>query len=376
MLNKVIVYIICILTAGFSGITGKAAALDCQVKGQVSGWAVGAESDDAWSTRYGLRYIPELTVAQGLAAGRVFDVEASVNGFIAQDTRDLTDDVDLELYRLKVRWAGEKTELRLGLQKISFGPAFLLRPLQWFDRLDPRDPLHLTEGVYAALFKYTALNNADCWIWLLLGNDDPKGMDILGSDSDWPEVGGRFQFPVLHGEMAVACHSRQVDVSDYFLSDYDEQRYAADGRWDVGVGLWFEAVAQHQEIPFVPYEWLKMGTAGMDYTFGIGNGLHVLGEHMVLSIAKYFSEWKNNYHYSAFFVNYPVTLFDAVTYIGYYDHDQKNYAQYASWQRTYDKVVVSFSLFRYPEASQSVFGFQANSAGAGSGGQVMVIFNH
>jgi hypothetical protein len=126
----------------------------------------------------------------------------------------------------------------------------------------------------------------------------------------------------------------------------------------------------------MPYEWLKMGTTGMDYTFGVGNGIHLLGEHLVVSIAVNFPEWTQNYHYSAFSVSYPVTLFDALSVIGYYDWDQKNYAQYASWQRTYDKVIVSLSLFRYPETNQVVFNFQPNSSGIGSGGQVMLIFNH
>lgn len=372
----VIFYIVFFLIVGFSAMIRKASAYDYQVKGQLSSWAIGSESDDGWGAQYGLRYIPEITVEHTVSPNHIFDVEASFNGFVSHDTRNLTENTDLDLYRLKVRWAEAKTELRLGLQKISFGPAFLLRPLQWFDRLDPRDPQHLTDGVYAALFKYTALNNANCWIWLLLGNDEPKGIDILPSDSDWPEVGGRFQFPVLHGEMAVACHTRQVDLSGYFLPNYDEQRFALDGRWDIGVGLWFEAVAQHQEIAFVSYKWLKLTTMGMDYTFGVGNGLHVLGEHMVLSAAENLPEWKENYHFSAFFVNYPVTLFDAVSYIGYHDWDQKNYAHYVNWQRTYDKLVVSLSLFRYPETSQSVFGFQPNASAAGSGLQTMVIFNH
>jgi hypothetical protein len=369
-------FIGCMIAVCFLFAGKKADAWEYQVKGQLSGWGIESECDGAWNARFGLRYIPELTVGKYPSEDTVFDVEASLNGFMAHDTRESMDEADVDLYRLKFRWADAKTEIRLGLQKISFGPAFLLRPLQWFDRIDPRDPLHLTEGVYAALFKYTAMNSANYWIWILLGNDDPKGIDILPSDPDRPEIGGRFQFPVLHGEMAIACHRRQVDLSPYFVSDYPEQRLALDGRWDVGVGLWFEAVAQRQEIDFFPYEWLKLCTVGMDYTVNIGNGIHILGEHLVASLAETFPDWKQNYHYGAFLVDYPATVFDVFSYIGYYDWDRNDFAQYGSWQRTYDKVVVSLSLFRYPEADERIFSFQPSSGGFGAGGQVMIIYNH
>jgi hypothetical protein len=366
----------CILVAGFFVMPGKASALEYQVNGQLSGWAMESEENEARQSQWGLRYLPEITVEHAVSPDLAFDIEASLNGYVSHDTRDLAETSDLDLYRLKLRWTTAKTEFRLGLQKISFGPAFLLRPLQWFDRVDPRDPLHLTEGVYAALFKYTALNNANGWIWMLLCNDDPKGIDILPSDPDWPEAGGRVQYPVLNGEMAVSWHIREMDLSDFYLADEIQQRLGVDGRWDIGVGFWFEAVAQHQEIPFVDYQWLKLTTVGMDYTFSIGKGLHALGEHLIMSISEKLPEYGKNYHFSAFSLNYPVSLFDAVSYIGYYEWDQNTYAQYASWQRTYDKWVVSFSLFRYPETGQSVFSFQQQAAGAGSGAQAMVIFNH
>ncbi len=43
-------------------------------------------------------------------------------------------------HRLEVRFATNQMETRPGLQKVGFGPVFLLRSLRRFDRLDPRDP--------------------------------------------------------------------------------------------------------------------------------------------------------------------------------------------------------------------------------------------
>ena len=48
-----------------------------------------------------------------------------------------------------LRLSTSRFEARVGLQKINFGSATLFRPLMWFDSLDPRDPLQITDGVYA-----------------------------------------------------------------------------------------------------------------------------------------------------------------------------------------------------------------------------------
>ena len=69
-----------------------------------------------------------------------------------------------------MRYSSDQFELRLGLQKINFGSASMLRPLMWFDQMDPRDPLHLTDGVWGLLARYYFLNNANIWLWGLYGN--------------------------------------------------------------------------------------------------------------------------------------------------------------------------------------------------------------
>jgi len=51
------------------------------------------------------------------------------------------------------------------LQKINFGSATLFRLLMWFDRIDPRDPLKLTDGVYGLLLRYYFHNNTNIWLW-------------------------------------------------------------------------------------------------------------------------------------------------------------------------------------------------------------------
>ena len=151
----------------------------------------------------GLRYIPTLTLKHDLGSGLSLDVEASVNMTATargSGLNDLQADGRLRPYRLWARLSTKQFEARLGLQKINFGSAMLLRPLMWFDRIDPNDPLQLTDGVYGLLLKYTFLNNANIWLWGLLGNNDVKGWEtdshpsrrarIRRADSN-PRSGGR-----------------------------------------------------------------------------------------------------------------------------------------------------------------------------------------
>jgi hypothetical protein len=353
-------------------------ALDADFRGQVSGWTIETRDQEEWRNNSGLRYIPQLTLEQYVSDESFFDIETSLNGFVAYDSENSEEDSDLELYRLKLRFATAQTETRVGLQKINFGPAQLLRSLRWFDRLDPRDPQNLTDGVYALQFKYTALNNANVWLWGLYGNDEPKGYELFPSVEDKPEFGGRLQYPVFDGELAATFHTRKVDASIPILVDtaFTENRFALDGRWEVKIGLWFESVFQQQKSAILPYEWTKMTTIGVDYTIGIGNGLYAVVEHFTTALSEEPFEWDEDEHVSAVSLSYPIGLFDNLSAIGYYAWDQEEYSQYLSWQRTYDNLVINVSAFRYPESDENDMESAQNIFGSGYGGQLMLIYYH
>ena len=324
---------------------GDSSAVEYDFMGQLSGWTIESGNKDAWNNNSGLRYIPQLIIEQPLTDDSFLDIEGSLNGFLASNSGNSGDNSDLELYRIKLRYATTQTETRIGLQKINFGPSLLLRPLRWFDRLDPRDPLQLTDGVYALRFRYNALNNANFWLWGLYGNDDTKGHETLPTSSGKPEFGGRFQFPVSHGELAATFHTRNVDGSLVNGTDFTENRFALDGRWDMEIGFWFESVLQQQKAEFLPYEWNTMITLGMDYTLGVGHGLYVLGEHMAAISSYKPLEMDENSQISAFNMNYPMGYLDTLMAIGYYSWEQEKYYQYIGWQRTYDKLIFRFSFF-------------------------------
>lgn len=351
---------------------------ECQFdfRGQLSAWAIETRDRGAWSNNSGLRYIPQLSVEIRFGDSSLIGAEVSANSFAAYESSNQDRDPELKLYRLKLRYATAQTETRIGLQKINFGPAYLLRPLRWFDQLDPRDPLQLTDGVHALRFRYDTMNNAGFWFWALYDNDRLKGYEVFPTSNDKPELGWRFQFPIPRGEAGITFHTRQADAIALSVREFRENRYALDGRWDVGVGLWFESVFQQQEMSNYPYEWQKMTTIGMDYTLGIGSGLHILGEHMVTAVSDAPFQWDEDFHVSAFSLSYSIGFFDSVSAIGYYTWDSKDYYQYLGWQRTYDNFIIQLSGFHYPESSGTDGGISKSAMGAGYGGRLMVIYNH
>ena len=359
-------------------------ALDWDFNGQLSGWSTETQTLGEWENRTGLRYIPELYLGRPLDDQSSLDAEFSLNSFWVYNSDVDNDDYDLELYRAQLRYATAQTETRIGLQKINFGPGLLLRPLRWFDRLDPTDPQQLTEGVYALRFKYDTLDNAGLWLWCLYGNEDPKGYEFLPTVPDAPEIGGRMQLPVFGGELAATVHSRKVDGSAFNVLDFREKRFALDGKWDLGIGLWFESTFKHQALdplfpqlgaPLFPYDWTKRIAIGMDYTFNWGNGLYMLFEHMAVGLSENMFGWDEDAHISAFHINYPIGIMDSLTAIGYYTWDQKDYYQYLRWQRTYDTILLAVSLFYYPETAGTDTALQGTNRG-GRGGELLIIFNH
>lgn len=351
-------------------------ALQGDVRGQLSGWVNARHQEEEWNYQVGIRYLPQFTVEQMLTDVAFADVDVALNGFTYYDSLTDEEEADLDVYRLKLRLATAQTETRLGLQRINFGPAQLLRSLKWFDQLDPRDPLQLTDGVYALRFKYNALNNANLWLWGLYGNDDLKGYEQFASVEDEPEVGGRLQYPVLNGELAATAHTRMADAPPPLSADFRETRVALDGRWEKGVGFWFEAVSQYQDEERLPYQWMNMLTLGSDYTIDRGNGLYVVAEHLASAASEEAAGWDEDRHVSALSLSYPLGLLDSLRGISYYDWEREKFSLYLSWQRMYDRWQLDVSVFHYPEADSNAVDGNQQLSGSGSGGQFMLIYYH
>jgi hypothetical protein len=358
-----------------------------EFQGQLSGWITVTEEESS-PTQVGLRYIPSLFISKSVAGAYSIDAELSLNTYgtgLVHAFDDVDTDGKMKPYRLWLRFSGSQCEVRLGLQKINFGSASLLRPLMWFDRIDSRDPLQLTDGVYGLLFRYYFLNNANIWLWGLYGNGDTKGWDIVPSVDNVIEYGGRFQYPVPTGEIAFSYHRRKMDLEKglhsllsmiygdiprefyprYVLAkkSASENRFGLDAKWDMEIGVWFEGVLLHQDIDILAMKYQRLVNIGCDYTFGLGNGLHILGSG-------------EGFEFSALSVNYPLGLVDNITGILYYDWENGDWYRFINWQRTYDKWRFHLIGFWNPERFQIYRAQDEVSTLRGKGVQLLIIFNH
>ncbi len=250
--------------------------------GQAAAWFA---PNSAGQVQYqaGIRYIPDLLLSDRLSDGFDARMELSLNSFataLVGGGLSPSYDATVKPYRGWLRLSTDRFEFRVGLQKINFGSAQIFRPLMWFDRIDPRDPLQLTDGVYGALARYYFQDNFNIWLWGLYGNTNTKGWEIAPTESGAAEYGGRLQSPLLTGEIGLTYHHRRADMRDLLPvlaavgSPFaPEDRYGIDGKWDLGIGLWGEGVIVRQEpvLPRVMYQ--RQWTVGADYTFDVGSGL-------------------------------------------------------------------------------------------------------
>jgi len=353
-----------------------------ELSGQVSGWAA-IKHDD---TQLGLRYIPELSLKKRFSEFYEISAEAAINaqGYRLYHGRDgFESDAAVDPYRIWIRLASPQFEMRAGQQKISFGSATLLRPLMWFDSIDPRDPLQLTTGIYGLLGRYYFLNNANIWVWALYGNEDRKGWESLPGDQSEIEFGGRVQTPFSKGEAGLSYHHRQVNPhgSEFGAQypdqgDFTEHRIGLDGKWDIGAGLWFEGTVARQDFDLPEPRYQKLLTAGTDYTFDVGNGPHLLFEHFMRAETEELLGSGDSRFTSALSGNYPLNLLDAISVIVFYDWDQRDWSRFVTWQRTYDQWQIHLSAFWNPDRTSPTPDGEEALSYAGKGAQLMLVLNH
>ena len=353
-----------------------------QFDGQVSGVVNYGPNNEAFGLVVG-RYIPELYYDLSLDSTKNLYFEASANlygnaTFFKGDS--VMTDGAIQPYRIWVRYTGKQYELRLGLQKIDFGSATMLRPLQWFNEIDPRDPLKLTNGVYGALGRYYLKNNANLWLWVLYGNENIRGLDPIKSYKYDPEFGGRFQHPVPKGELAITYHHRTANASEILNSlEYEqipEDRYGIDGKWDIVVGFWLEGsyIRAHQDLGIFTNQTLL--NIGADYTFGIGSGLNVVLEHLISGYDETSISFNNSRNTTATSISYPIGFFDRLNTVNFYSWDNNAYSFFLNYEHQFKKITGYVMTYYNPEIPQGIQENEFVNSFAGPGLRLMLVYNH
>ncbi len=373
--------IIILFALAISPFISKGQAKDTLIfKGQLSSWLNYNQSNN--NILFGGRYIPQVNYSNDFSKGHQFDIELSGN-FYGNLQSHSEADGNIKPYRAWTRYSTPQFEIRAGLQKINFGSATMLRPLMWFDQMDPRDPLQLTDGVWGVLGKYYFLNNANIWLWGLYGNKNTKGWDWAATNSNYPEFGGRIQLPTFIGEAAISYHHRVADLSDNDLgiilptySKAPENRIGLDAKFDWVIGFWVEGAWINNQKDLLTLTNQTILNAGADYTFGIGNGLLAVYEHLIFSADSDPFAFENTNQFSLFSLSYPMGLFDNVSAMLYYSWDNEKIYSFLNWQRQYNNISLHLMAYWNPETFDlPQQNFQNNIFG-GKGVQFMFVFNH
>jgi len=352
-------------------------------KGQLSAYThFNGGNDLSWMI--GARYIPQLNFGHRWNEHKLFDLEASANLFVNVGIEPFVNsdfNGDIKPYRLWARYSTSQFELRAGLQKINFGSASLLRPLMWFDQIDPRDPLKLTDGVWGVLARYYFLNNANIWLWALYGNESLKGWETIITKKNIPEFGGRLQLPVPKGEAGLSFHHRIADgmtLPDSLMAsdNITENRFGIDAKFDMVAGWWIEASLSHYDAVTGSYSNQETINLGVDYTFGVGNGLTVVYEQLIASVDNNPFEFRNVTTFSLLNITYPIGMFDNLNAIVYYDWTNSKAYNFMTWQRQFNK----FTFYMIGYINPKEYNIPSQGKGemifAGNGIQLMLVLNH
>jgi hypothetical protein len=377
-------YLLAVLFAlSVAPVKGQKAGLT--MDNQVSSWVSLSFFDPpAWQT--GARFIPTLSPYLQLDENKKVDAEISVNtygNFLFSGFHYDTTNYNLKPYRLWMRFSAAHLEIRAGLQKINFGSAYIFRPLMWFDKMDFRDPLQLTDGVYSLLGRYYFNNNINIWLWGLYGNNKTKGWEIAPSVKDIPEFGGRFQIPAGKGELAASYHHRIADYAGFTNvlppgsgTEYNEQMFAIDGKWDMGIGLWFEYVKKlNDRENQVTGKWETYYSIGFDYTFNVGNGLNLISEFFHYANNPDNNQQKTKSNFSTISLNYPIFLSHNISGLVYYNWETNEWYRFVNLQFKYDYLSLYLMTFWNPDEFTLYSGSDGKTLFAGKGFQVMIVLD-
>ena len=317
-------------------------------------------------------YIPTLSFERNLINNSVIDLEWAykIGKVYSGDYSIGTLDAP---YRIWFRYSSDRIEARLGLQKISFGPAMILRSLSWFDTIDIKDPTGQTDAVEAFRLRIFPNNSIGLWLW------------SINNDQDTLSFGGRTELSINAGELGFTYHTDQstrpqsIGQSPAYISNA-HQRIAFDYRYDGYIGFWLEAagILSNSKSNIQPNRF-TLFTAGADYTIPIGPGLLVMAENMNIREFSTVTDSIHTHNYTAFMASLPVNMLIQLMFITQVDWDNNNVYNFLRSSITYDHFSLNLILSSSPKRSDYDITEEylpRTVSGFGTGIQFMLIYNH
>ena len=313
-------------------------------------------------------YISFISIAKELSNNQLLDLEFAhrLDRIYSGDSLFYNNESN---HRYWVRYSNEKLETRLGLQKIVFGPSFILRSLSWFDTIDLRDPTGQTDGVEAFRLRWFPSNKLSIWSWAIKNKQDTLS------------YGGRAELSSVSGEWGFTYHkdpSKQVKLIGQVATPAigSDERLAIDFRYDGIFGFWNESILIRSHKSET-----TMITIGADYTLPFAAGILITGEYMNITEANK-NSWSNSpldRSYGALMASLPFGMVHQLMFITQMElRTERNY-HYLRWSSTYDHYSVNFILSINPKRSTyNTYGesLPESLAGFGTGFQLIFIYNH
>jgi len=190
------------------------------------------------------------------------------------------------------------------------------------------------------------------------------------------------QFPVPKGEAAISYHHRTADLSKIInplnirgAATFPEERLGIDGKWDLGVGLWGEYALIYSSLDSSYFRpWSTFLTIGLDYTFGLGNGLYMATELFRLNNANKIFEPGVSKTFSLLTINYPMGT-NKIAGLIYYNWTDRSWYRFINLQRQSDNWTFYLFLFWNPDKIAIYNTGEQNNLFAGKGIQLMAVFN-
>lgn len=115
---------------------------------------------------------------------------------------------------------------------------------------------------------------------------------------------------------------------------------------------------------------------GVDYTFGWGNGLTVTWELLLAAYDEQPFRFQEPFTFSLFSARYPVGLFDEVSLIAYFDWRNRSSYNFVNWQRQFNRLTLHLMGYINPKNYNIPTQQGGSKMFAGTGLQLMLVYNH
>lgn len=244
------------------------------------------------------------------------------------------DEFDVEPFRGWVRLDHGDWRLRAGRQQILFGAGALFRPLGFFDNRVIASVFPQTVGVDSVRYSYFPDASTTLQGWVVPARENGRAI-----------AGGRWEG--LLGDVETGVVLQYSPVTDLpSIPNYDldliQLGYHAKGEYEVG--LWNEGRLDVQQLPGSA-DALRFDTVfGADYTFNVGEGLHVLLEYFLSASENNFTnrdpQGRHTIHQMGLQMDQPVGIATVWRLFAFYDMRDETFQiapqiEYALTDRTY-----------------------------------------